>query len=296
MKRRAIAGIVLCVFLAAGLTGVWQLQKRIDGQREAMDLERQEVLLWPGSVVKKLSLEYAPLAGAIYWTRAVQYYGESHRLSQGKLELLWPILDIATTLDPHLIVAYRFGSTFLSAPFPTGAGRPDLAVKLLERGLKENPDFWRFYQDMGNVYYFDMKDYPKASEAFAEGSKNPHAQIWMKVMAAKIAAEGESLETSFFLWRDIYQTTTDKTVKGNAEKHLKIVKAQMDLRELNRLGDEFEKQKKQRPARLGDLQQAGMVNGTPVDSEGFPYVFGPGGYAQVNPKSPLAKEKEFKKN
>jgi tetratricopeptide (TPR) repeat protein len=295
MKSRAIVTIALCAFLAAGFASVWHLQKKIDEQREAMSLERQEILLWPGSVVKKLSLEYAPLGGAIYWTRAVQYYGESHRLSQGKLELLWPLLDVATTLDPHLLVAYRFGSTFLSAPFPTGAGRPDLAIKLLERGLKENPDYWRFYQDVGNVYYFDMKDYSGASQAFAEGSKNPHSYIWMKVMAAKIAAEGQSLETSYFLWRDVYQTATDKAVKENAERHLKIVKAQMDLRELNRLADEFEKQRKQRPARLGDLQQAGMVGVVPVDPEGFPYVFGPDLNAQVNARSPLAKEKEFQK-
>jgi tetratricopeptide (TPR) repeat protein len=295
MKRRAIAGIVLCAILAAGLTGVWRLQKRIDVQREAMSLDRQDALLWPGIVVKKLSLEYAPLAGAIYWTRAVQYYGESHRLSQGKLELLWPLLDVATTLDPHLLVAYRFGSTFLSAPFPTGAGQPDLAIKLLERGIKENPDYWRFYQDMGNVYYFDMKDYPKASEAFEEGSKNPHSYIWMKVMAAKIAAEGQSLETSYFLWRDIYQTATDKEVRENADKHLKIVKAQMDLRELDRLADEFEKQKKQRPTRMGDLVQAGMINVVPVDPEGFAYVFGPDGSAQVNAKSPLGEEEEFQR-
>jgi tetratricopeptide (TPR) repeat protein len=295
MRHRANTGVVLCVFLTAGFVGVWQLQKRIDGQREAMSLDQQEILLWPGSVVKKLSLEYAPLAGAIYWTRAVQYYGENHRLQEGKLELLWPLLDVATTLDPHLIVAYRFGSIFLSAPFPTGVGRPDLAVKLLERGLKENPDYWRLYQDLGNVYYFDMKNYPRASEAFAEGSKNPHAHIWMKVMAAKIAAEGESLETSFFLWRDIYQTTTDKIVKDNAARHLKIVKAQMDLRELNRLADEFEKQRKQRPTRISDLQQAGMMNVIPVDPEEFPYAFGPGGRAEVNPKSPLAKEKEFQR-
>jgi hypothetical protein len=295
MKSRAIAGIALCVLLVAGFAGVWHLQKKIDEQRDGMSLDRQDALLWPGRVVKKLSLEYAPLAGSVYWTRAVQYYGESHRLHQGKLELLWPLLDVATTLDPHLLVAYRFGSTFLSAPFPTGAGQPELAIKLLERGIKENPDYWRFYQDMGNVYYFDMKDYPKASEAFAEGSKNPHAFIWMKVMAAKIAAEGQSLETSYFLWRDIYQTTTDKNVKENAAIHLKIVKAQMDLRELDRLADEYEKQRKQRPAHAGDLQQAGLMNGVPADPEGFPYVWGPDGNAQVNPKSPLAKEKEFQK-
>ena len=41
--------------------------------------------------------------------------------------------------------------------------------------------------------------------------------IWMKVMAAKIAAEGESPETSYFLWMQVYQTTTDPQVKKNAE-------------------------------------------------------------------------------
>ena len=102
-----------------------------------------------GNLVKKLSLEYAPLMGAIYWTRVVQYFGEKHRLHQTNLELLWPLLDITTTLDPHLMPAYRFGSTFLSDSPPRGAGRPDLAVKLLERGIKANPDQWRLYQDLG---------------------------------------------------------------------------------------------------------------------------------------------------
>jgi len=99
-----------------------------------------------------MSLEYAPLVGAMYWTRAVQYYGEKHRLQQKNLELLWPLLDITTTLDPNLIVAYRFGSTFLS-----DARHEERAIRTTRwnccrRGVIANPDYWRLYQDMGNVY------------------------------------------------------------------------------------------------------------------------------------------------
>jgi len=277
---------MLGVLLVAGFFGVWGLQTRIDAARKATVMEVDELAIRSGSLAKRMSLEYAPLTAAIYWTRAVQYFGEKRRLRQGNYDLLWPLLDIATTLDPNLLVAYRFGSTFLSDK-GLGAGRPDLGVQLLERGLKANPDEWRLYQDLGNVYYFDMKDYPKASAAFAEGSKNPRAFIWMKVMAAKIAAEGESLETSYFLWQQVYDTTTDPMIKKNAEDHLKLVRAEIDLREINRLADEYEKETGHRATRISELLQAGLLKGVPRDLSGHPYVLGEGGKAELNLNSPL---------
>ena len=56
-----------------------------------------------------------------------------------KFDLLWPLLDVATTLDPHLIVAYRFGAIFLSEP-EAGANRTDLAIELVKRGIAANPE------------------------------------------------------------------------------------------------------------------------------------------------------------
>lgn len=290
MKQKAVTGWVLGLLLTAGFAGVWRLQTKIDAEQKAARVERDELALRSGNLVRRMSLEYAPLAGAIYWTRVVQYYGEKHRLHQTNFELLWPLLDIATTLDPQLIVAYRFGSTFLSERAPRGTGRPDLAVQLLERGLKANPDEWRLYQDLGNVYYFDLKDYAKASAAYQEGSKNPNAYLWMKVMAAKIAAEGQSPETSYFLWQQVYQTTTDPAVKKNAEDHLKLMAAVLDLKELNRLTQEFEKRTGRRAASIGELVQAGLLPGVPSDPEGYPYVLGEGGKAELNLDSPLLEQ------
>lgn len=291
MNQRWIAGIGLGATLLAGFAVVCVLQTHIDAERRAIQEERDELLLRSPNLVKKMSLEYAPLMGDIYWTRAVQYYGEKQAEQDQNLELLWPLLDITTTLDPHLIPAYRFGSIFLGDAPPRGAGRPDLAARLLERGLQGNPDQWRLYEDLGNVYYFDAKDYKNAARAFMDGSKNPAAAIWMKSMAAKIAAEGESLETSYFLWRDVDQTTTDPTIKKNAESHLRSLRVDLDLKAINAIADEYEKRTKRRPMRMSELVQAGLLKENPMDAEGYPYVLDEVGKAALDPGSPLLQEK-----
>ena len=285
-----MAWVLLLVILPAGFAGIWGLQHRIDTQRASLSEERDDILLRSGKLMKAMSLEYAPLMADIYWTRVVQYYGNKRVQKDANLELLWPLLDITTTLDSNLLVTYRFGAVFLSQAAPSGAGRPDLAVELIQRGIKANPEYWRLYEDLGFVYYFDLKDYQKASAAFLEGSKQPGAQIWMKVMAARIAAEGESFTTSDFLWGDIYDTATDPSVKKNALVHRKLLRAREDCKQLDALADEYEKRFGRRPASTKELVQTGVLPGIPVDAEGFAYVFGEKGKAELNLDSPLLEQ------
>jgi len=290
MKSQNPIAWLLLLVLPLGFAGIWRLQHDIDAQRASLSEERDDVLLRSGKLMKVMSLEYAPLLADIYWTRVVQYYGNKHVRGQANLELLWPLLDITTTLDPNLLISYRFGAMFLSQAPPSGAGRPDLAVNLIERGIQTNPDYWRLYEDLGFIYYFDLKDYKKASDAFLEGSKKPNAQLWMKVMAAKVAAEGESLETSVFLWKDIYNTTSDPSVKKNALMHLQLLKVKEDCRQLDLLADEYAKRFGKRPARMSDLVQAGLLQGIPGDPLGFPYIFGEDEKAELNLDSPLLEQ------
>ena len=284
---RAKSYIALFLFVLLGFAGVWRLQKCIDGQQSTVANEDDQVMLRSSKLVKGLSLEYAPLVADIYWTRVVQYFGNKQSGKQLDLRLLWPLLDATSVLDPQLMPVYDFGSTFLSDAPPRGAGRPDLAVELLERGLRANPQEWRLYYDLGFVYYFDMKDYAKASEALYEGSKNPKALIWMKTMAAKIAAEGNSPETSNFLWQDVYNTTMDPLVKQNALRHLQLLQAEEDLQQIDALAEEYQKRSGRRPVRMRELVQSGLLHGEPVDGLGYPYILSEDGKAELNLKTPL---------
>ncbi len=279
--------IALLLFLPLGFAGVWRLQERLDAQQSAIQSEDDQVTLRSSKLVKALSLEYAPLMADIYWTRVVQYFGNKHAGKQVDLRLLWPLLDVTSVLDPHLMPVYHFGSMFLSDAPPRGAGRPDLAAELIERGIRANPDQWRLYYDLGFVYYFDMKDYAKASQAFYEGSKNPQSLIWMKILAAKIAAEGNSAQTSIFLWKDVYDTATDPLIKENALNHLQLLQAQEDCKQIDALVNEYEKRFGRRPTRINELVRSGLLRGAPVDALGYPYTLSEEGKAEINLDSPL---------
>lgn len=290
MRPQKYIPVLMLVVLLIGFTGIWKLQHTIDAQRAGLYQEQDEILLRSGKLMKIMSLEYAPLVATIYWTRVVQYYGIKRVHHDPDLDSLWPLLDVTTSLDPNLIPAYRFGSTFLAEPRPRGAGRPDLAIELLERGISANRDQWRLYQDLGYVYYFELKDYKKAAAAFEEGSKNPKAAIWMKVMAARIAERGESRETSRFLWTEVYNSTQDAQLKDNARIQLLLLHADDDIDQLNLISAEYEKKTGRKPTSMQQLVEAGLLPGEPFDPKGYVYVLGADGKAALNPESPLYKE------
>src|SRR3954468_10717231 len=169
-----------------------------------------DVLFIPSAkALKKMSLGYNGLLADIYWTRAVQYFGSHHVAQAKEFDLLNPLLDIAVSLDPKLKPAYKFGSVFLAQKPPQGAGRPDLAVQLAERGIQAYPDDWNFYFNLGFIHYMERHDYIAAAEAFERGSHVPHAHPFLKVLAANMRQHGGDRETARFLWQNVYDTNTD---------------------------------------------------------------------------------------
>ena len=263
------------------------LQTRIDADTLAMYQDKDELLLRSGALLKKLSLGYEPLLADVYWTRVVQYYGVRARKPGATYAELWPLLDITTTLDPKLMIAYRFGAVFLSERPPAGPGEADLAVQLVKRGIAENPDEWRLYEDLGFLYSIHLKDYKKAAEAYLEGSKNPNAQIWMKVMAARVAETGNELETSRLIWAGVYSSTKDELVRRRAAQHIDSLDAALGLKRLNETSEDYWRKFGRFPTSMQELRDAGLVGGTLQDPAGFPYVMGPNGVPQLDPHSPI---------
>jgi tetratricopeptide (TPR) repeat protein len=286
--RQIWLAVVAAPVLFAG--ALYPLQARIDAQTRGVQQEREELLLRSGRLLRRLSLGYEGLLADIYWTRAVQYYGGKRAAHDPHFELLAPLLDLTTSLDAQLVVAYRFGAIFLAEPPPKGAGRPDLAADLIRRGIAANPEEWRLWADLGFLYYWDMKDYPKAAEAYLEGSKQPGAREWMKATAARIAQQGGSRQTSQFLWTQLYESTSDPHIRRSALEHLQTLKAEEDAEHLEEILAEYAQRLGHVPATIGELIGAGMLPGAPVDPAGYPYVLGPGGKVRLHPASPITSD------
>lgn len=280
--RRACGAVLVFSFLA-----LVPLQHTIDRELAARGNVGELLYLPSGTTLQRLSLGYEGLLADIYWTRVVQYFGRKRLSGATRFDLLGPLLRITTELDPQLVIAYRFGAIFLAEKAPAGAGQPEEALQLLRRGIVANPDYWRLWQDLGFIYYWDLKDYASAARVFRAGSERPGAQLWMKAMAASVAAQGGAAQTSRLLWLEIYRQADNDQIRTSAENHLLALQAQEEIQTLNALLRQYE-QAAGRPARsFRELVAAGLLHAQPRDPSGAPYQVGPGGLAGLAPGSKI---------
>ena len=271
--------LLLCLF------ALIPLQRSIDRQGGS-DRGVAEVLFLPsGKFLRQLSLGYEGLLADIYWTRVVQYFGGKRMAHSTEFELLGPLLQITTDLDPHLLIAYRFGSIFLADRPPRGAGQPAEALALLRRGIVANPDYWRFWEDLGFIYYWDLKDYAAAARAFQTGSERPGAMQWMRAMAAKVSAQGGQLATSKFLWSEIARQPGNEQIRKNAEDHLMAIEAAEEIAKLGELVALYNSRMGGPPRSFQALVVAGYLRALPRDPSGMPYILDAGGRVRLNPRS-----------
>jgi tetratricopeptide (TPR) repeat protein len=263
-----IAGSLLAFFLAASALLVHQ----IDAMRSHASIE-DVLYIRSSAALRRMSLGYTGLMADLYWTRAVQYYGNKHHNdADPHYELLGPLLNITTDLDPKLVIAYQFGASFLAPASPEGAGQPDQAVALLEKGIRSNPAVWRLYHALGFVQYMERKDYVAAADAFERGSRVPNAHPFLKLMAAKMAQKGGEFETARMLWTMTYDSSEDPMIKDNAAGHLLALQAEEDLDGLNKIIALYRQQTGRNPKSWRELGTANMLPGVPVDPVGFPYI------------------------
>jgi tetratricopeptide (TPR) repeat protein len=239
--------------------------------------------------MRRIVLSYDALAADVYWIRALQHFGGA-RLGSQRYDLLYPLVDLATSLDPHFNIAYRFGSLFLAEPPPGGPGRPDLAVALLRKGIKEMPYKWQYYQDAGFVYYFRYKDYETAADWFKRASNIKGAPWFLKSLAASTLAKGEDRAASRLLYGAIVETADNDLMKKDALWRLRQLDTMDDMDLLREIVRRYrERMPGARPVTWQTLIAARILRAVPQDRDGFDLTLDPvTGDIRLNAKSSLA--------
>jgi len=270
MTARRRTTIIATSCLVLSLSASVLLLRHIDQIRPKANIEDVLYIDSP-KVLKRASLGYSGLMACIYWTRTVQYFGHRHYNHEQTYNELAPLLEITTALDPHLLPAYQFGASFLAPDPPNGAGEPDRAIRLMQYGIEHNPDNWQLYYDLGFVYYTQLHEYRKASEVFQRGSEVPGAHPFMKIMAAQMAQHAGDLQTARMLWTATYQTSRETNIRQNALEHLRAIKVDEDVTNLQALVTHFGERTGHVPVSMIELVEAEHLRGIPVDPDGNPY-------------------------
>lgn len=257
----------------------------------AAERARVEVLYVPsGNILQRMALSFDTLLADVYWIRAIQHYGRGRLAedSEKDYNLLYPLLDITTTLDPRFNVAYRFGAIFLTEAFPEGPGRPDQAVALLQKGAASMPERWQLLQDIGFVYYWWLHDYQEAARWFERASQVPGSAWWLQSLAANTLAEGGNRSGSRRLWQQLLESADNDWIRNESERRL----AQLDGLDQIELYEQMTAAYRDRTGRLPkswqELVAAGALTGIPLDPVGHQYLLlQRTGEVTVSPQSPL---------
>lgn len=266
LSRTRIAAALLAVGLAPGVL----ISLKATLAASAAAGPQESLYISSPQLLKKLSLGYNGLLADIYWTRVVQYFGFHHHTDKS-YPLLKPLVEITSELDPHLLVVYEVGSTFLAQKPSEGAGDPEAAVRLVERGIQQNPTAWRLYYQLGFIEYLERKDYSAAAKAFETGSRVPGAHPWMHIMAAMMEHNAGEVETERYLWRNIYESTEDPSIRENAAKHLLSLQADEQMQRLRSLVSQYRQKMGRNPAGFQDMVSSGLIPGIPLDPLKVPY-------------------------
>lgn len=288
MIRQTKPGVVLIV----GMLLLYPLQRWIDGAA-ANEVRTDEMLyLSSGETIRRLSFGLEGLTSDIYWIRTLQYFGRK-LIDSGKplsamstqdidMPLLAPLLNIVVTLDPRHIPAYRFGAIFLpERDLPA-------AIALLERGIRENPNEWRLYQDLAYIYWQQgnaarVEDrpalYAKAADWYDLGGQIPGSLWWMRDLAGLMRIKGGGRDAARLIY-EAYLTSDDKNISAQAVDRLKQLRSLDDLDVINSVLAKWKRANGWCPpdlraiaSTLRSINISVDDDSMPVDPDGFPYVF-----------------------
>ena len=286
--RRGQPAIVLVLavgcFAAAIGVQVFRDARHPRGVRETSGL----LYVQSGAAIKRLALEFEALAADVYWIRAIQHYG-GERLKQGSprnYDLLNPLLDLTTSLDPYFTVAYRFGAIFLSEQYPGGPGRPDQAIALLQKGIAVQPTKWQYYHDIAFVHYWHMRDFRAAADWFQRAANQPGSPNWLQPLVPAMLNAGGDRASARLLWGNLLQSDQE-WLRRTAARRLRQLDALDAIDQLQGLVNRF-------PPAAGErfswesLIRRRILAGIPVDATGTPFEIDPSsGQVSVGPDSEL---------
>jgi hypothetical protein len=268
---------VFVVALAAMLAMSIAVQVVRDRAFAHTSIDKQVLYISDAEVMRRAALSYDALLADVYWIRALQLYGTEVQkpAASQNYDLLYPLLDLTTTLDPRFNIAYRFGAIYLSEPRPGGAGRPDQAIALLQKGLKFNPTKWDYFHDIGFIYYWHLGDYQKAAEWFNRGGSLPGAPFWLKTYAGVMLTRGGNRQASRALWTQIGQNEESEWLRKLSQLRLAQLDALDQIDQLRRIVDDLTKRTGRRVESWEQVAASGALGGIPVDPAGFPYALDP---------------------
>lgn len=223
-----------------------------------------------GRYLRVASLGFDELLADALYLWSIQYYS-NYAIADRYVYLERIYKDVITELDPRFLDPYLIGSMIMNAE----AHEPEMALRLLDRGIEKNPDQWILPFEAGFLCYQTLKDYPRAAAYFEQALAIPGVPPIVQRFKAEMARRGGDIRASLQEWAAIHDAATDDYVRTIAWNHVHDLRVQIDLEDLTVAVEAYRARFGHAPASLARIVDAGGLQALPRDPEGHAYLYDP---------------------
>lgn len=219
-KLRKLVFPAIAVMSAVSLVSlhmqVDQLVSDTQYDRNAFELPKYEVL-------RLCTLGFDQLFSDVYWLLFVQYCGE-RQFGRGDVHRrTYDYVNLITELDPRFEKPYWFGCWAIGY----WQKRPDLADKVLQRGMKYNPNDWYLPFLAGCNQYIFGKDSKAGAVYFRKAASIKGAPPFLTRQAAILESPMPEIIKRLHTIAQLYDNAKDPEAKEAYRKEL--VRMYMDM-------------------------------------------------------------------
>lgn len=222
-----------------------------------------------GEYLKYATMGYSTLAADLVYLWAVQYYSTPEITD--RFDHLDHIFDIITDLDPLFLDAYEVGA--IIAVYE--ALDMDVAFKILDKAIANNPDEWLFPFEAGHYAQRHLKDYQTAQKYYRIAMEIPGVPAQTKRLYANATFEIMDYETAWKTWSEVYSEARDERTRKIAFNHLYRTRAALDVENLGEALESYKTRYGRYPRELASLVRSGFLSEIPLDLDGKAYRYEP---------------------
>ncbi|MFQ5669642.1 MAG: tetratricopeptide repeat protein [Acidobacteriota bacterium] len=257
------------VLLAVGAIGLIAASQSWLLRRNWPPEEPRQLLYLPnGRFLQVASLGQTTFMADLVYLWSIQYYG-TYQNEQRFAFLEHVYSKVISRLDPRYVDPYLVGALIMVVEKKD----VEAALRLLDQGMKSNPDQWILPYEAGFWAYDTAHDYARAADYFRRAMAIPGAPPSVRRMHAELFNKKGDKSTSLALWKDILETAEDENVRAIAAKHVHDLTLEVDLQHLREAVAAYRRARGRYPPRLSSLVAMGLLKALPVDPEGNAYRY-----------------------
>ncbi|MFC1564294.1 tetratricopeptide repeat protein [candidate division KSB1 bacterium] len=237
--------ILIIITIIACFSGVIFIQENFALKNDFSENPEYDLYFVPSpEYLRMISAGFRETLADIYWIRTVVYFGrretnyddtplvlarmrvvdkvetpeffELRAINRVRFRYLYDMLNVITELDPLFLDPYTFGGLFLSLKMD----RPELSIKLLEKGLRNIPENWQIPYQLGFNYYFYLEDKEKAVEYFMAAGEYPGCPPLIISLAQGILVQQGKTEIAIKFIEGVRDKAESEKIREEMEKIL----------------------------------------------------------------------------